>query len=1215
MIKTFTRLFFVLVFLMSCSVSILKAQTPIWSDEFNGPTIDAATWTYDVRGDGMGNGELEYNTDRPANSFISGGNLVIQAQKEEFGGNHYTSARLKTLGRFSYKYGTLEARMKLPNLKNGLWPAFWTMGTNIGQVGWPKCGEFDILEAGSESARLKDSINQIMTGAVHWWQDNGTWSTWLQADASAPTSLSSGNFYDNYHTYKMVWDSTHVEFWLDSKMFFNMNTSDPNMSEFRKPQFIILNLAVGGKNYVNLTDPALITAALPAQMLVDYIRLYPIAGQTQIYYAKDSEKTGNFGVFSDRATMKDSLSFAKDGHLFFWNNVTTTTGAAYEGKNVLNCSMAAGAWWGLGYFNDTNLNMNRYSDGYLHLAIKTSSKEKIGVGVSSANGESYVDLIDGGQQYGLVRDGAWHEVNIPLNLFAVDFTTIVQPLILKGDAPAAAMQVSVDDAYWIEGGARPTPSNGNFGVYTETTTCSSKFTNGTDGNFYVWSNTLTPITSTASEGSSVLAFTSAAGLSWFGAAFTPNVKYNLTAFRYATSKLHFDLKTSSTASFQIGMKSGNTSNLNQTWINFVNGADPYGFVRDGKWHAIDIPMSDFANVDLSQVSQLFELLGTTGAISDIAIDNIYFSGGGAPIGTTVSVTGVSLAPTTVSISVGATSQLTATIAPSNATNTAVTYASSNTAIATVSASGLVTAVAPGTATITVTTADGAKTATCAVTVTSIAVTGVSLSPTTLSIAIGATSQLTATVAPSNATNKTVTYTSSNTAIATVSASGLVTAIATGTATITVKTTDGAKTATCAVTVTPIAVTGVSLSPTTVSIAIGATSQLAATVAPSNATNKAVSYASSNTAVATVSASGLVTGVTAGTATITVTTTDGAKTATCAVTVTSSASPIPGKIEAENYSSMLGVQTEATTDTGAGLNVGWIDATDYMNYNVNVATAGTYKVDFRIASTVATGVIQLKSGSTVLGSVTLPNTGGWQIWQTVSMNVPLSAGVQTLQIYVPAGGYNLNWINFTAVTSSCTVLASTGDFSTTISTDASNPTLTFVPAKTGMGATTCILYYNTTGTGTFPGYSVTANTPFRITAAAGQTVYFYYTYSLPTGGENNTAASKNSFTVGNCSTLKSASAGELGLNLQKEFVVYPNPNQGESVNLGLNGFEEGIANLEILNAAGIVVKEQAISISSTSSTESINISQLSNGVYIVKLKIGTDIQQRKLLINK
>jgi uncharacterized protein YjdB len=171
-------------------------------------------------------------------------------------------------------------------------------------------------------------------------------------------------------------------------------------------------------------------------------------------------------------------------------------------------------------------------------------------------------------------------------------------------------------------------------------------------------------------------------------------------------------------------------------------------------------------------------------------------------GTVVAVTGVTLSPSTATLLVGATQQLTPTVNPATATNKSVTYSSSNTGVATVNASGLVTAIAAGSSTITITTQDGAKTATCAVTVnaTNVSVTSVSLSPGSVSLAIGGTQQLTPTILPANATNKTVNYSSSNSAVATVNAAGLVTAIANGTATITVTTVSGSKTSTALITV-------------------------------------------------------------------------------------------------------------------------------------------------------------------------------------------------------------------------------------------------------------------------------------------------------------------------------------------------------------------------------------------------------------------------------
>ena len=253
----------------------------------------------------------------------------------------------------------------------------------------------------------------------------------------------------------------------------------------------------------------------------------------------------------------------------------------------------------------------------------------------------------------------------------------------------------------------------------------------------------------------------------------------------------------------------------------------------------------------------------------------------------VSVTSVTLNKTATSIQVGGTETLTATISPTDAANKKVTWKSDKPEIATV-AEGKVTGVKAGTAIITVTTEDGGKTATCKVTVSDkeIKVTGVKLNKSETSILVGDNEILTATVLPENATNQKVTWKSDKPEIASVDANGKVTGVAAGEATITVTTEDGGKTATCKVTVsdTEIKVTGVTLNKTALTLNIGANETLTATVAPADATNKKVTWKSSDAAVATVDANGKVTAVKAGEATITVTTEDGGKTATCKVTV-------------------------------------------------------------------------------------------------------------------------------------------------------------------------------------------------------------------------------------------------------------------------------------------------------------------------------------------
>ncbi len=253
----------------------------------------------------------------------------------------------------------------------------------------------------------------------------------------------------------------------------------------------------------------------------------------------------------------------------------------------------------------------------------------------------------------------------------------------------------------------------------------------------------------------------------------------------------------------------------------------------------------------------------------------------------VAVTGVRLDGSACTLAAGATHRLTATVLPETAGNKTVTWSSGNEAVATVDG-GLVTAVAVGEAAITVTTDDGDFTATCTVTVEeAVAVTGVRISQAEASLKEGETLQLTATALPETATNKTVTWSSDDEATATVDDTGLVTAVAAGDTVITATTEDGGKEASCSVKVTAAGsenpVTGVTLDQAHLDIMLGKTATLKATVIPSDADNRKVTWTTSDPEVATV-AGGVVTAVSNGGATITVTTEEGGLTAECTVTV-------------------------------------------------------------------------------------------------------------------------------------------------------------------------------------------------------------------------------------------------------------------------------------------------------------------------------------------
>ncbi len=238
----------------------------VWSDEFEGPAgqlPDATKWTFDVGGGGWGNNQLEYDTDRPENASLDGeGNLAITARAESYQGNDYTSARLKTQGLFERAYGRFEARIQLP-LGAGLWPAFWLLGADIAEVGWPECGEIDVME-------YRGQEPWAAHGAMHGPGYSG-------GDPLSGSFLLDGDdtFANGFHTFAVEWDPSRVAWSVDGTVYFVATPTQLGDRRwvFNHPFFILVNLAVGG-NYVGPPDPSV----FPATMLVDYVRVFERAG-------------------------------------------------------------------------------------------------------------------------------------------------------------------------------------------------------------------------------------------------------------------------------------------------------------------------------------------------------------------------------------------------------------------------------------------------------------------------------------------------------------------------------------------------------------------------------------------------------------------------------------------------------------------------------------------------------------------------------------------------------------------------------------------------------------------------------------------------------------------------------------------------------------------------------------------------------------------------
>jgi beta-glucanase (GH16 family) len=237
----------------------IDGYTLIWQDEFNGPAVEASKWVCEIgNNNGWGNNELEYYTNRPENVKIDNGNLIITAKKESYSGKDYTSARLKTQGKFSCKYGKIESRIKLP-YGQGIWPAFWMLGTNISTVGWPKCGEIDIMEMIGGSG----SRDRTVYGTAHW-DNNGHQS--YGKNYSTP----SGKFADGYHKFAITWDAKKIVWSFDDVEYCTLDITSAALSAFQENYFILLNLAIGG-NWPGNPDSATV---FPQTMSVDYVRVY-----------------------------------------------------------------------------------------------------------------------------------------------------------------------------------------------------------------------------------------------------------------------------------------------------------------------------------------------------------------------------------------------------------------------------------------------------------------------------------------------------------------------------------------------------------------------------------------------------------------------------------------------------------------------------------------------------------------------------------------------------------------------------------------------------------------------------------------------------------------------------------------------------------------------------------------------------------------------------
>lgn len=260
----------------------------VWEEQFTGSAPDEKAWNIELVENPQNNEFQAYKKEniRIDKEPLSGNScLVITARRESHGNRHFTSARLNTMKKVAFQYGRVDARIKLPETANGLWPAFWMKGNDNDVAQWPSCGEIDIMEMGHKDGISAGSQDRLLGTACHWGPNNAGLRS-VSSKSTLPYSLQD----DDFHLYTLIWDKDHISIYVDLDRFpdrapyyrFNHRVNTHNaVSYFNKPFYVLLNLAVGG-NYTGITGNANIDQITglntgnneEASMYVDYIRIY-----------------------------------------------------------------------------------------------------------------------------------------------------------------------------------------------------------------------------------------------------------------------------------------------------------------------------------------------------------------------------------------------------------------------------------------------------------------------------------------------------------------------------------------------------------------------------------------------------------------------------------------------------------------------------------------------------------------------------------------------------------------------------------------------------------------------------------------------------------------------------------------------------------------------------------------------------------------------------
>lgn len=469
----------------------------LWEDDFD--TLDQWMTVTGNGSWGWGNGELQfYRGENVQIVEVPGepGNhaLRIRAQAEsgpgivDQWGNPlaYTSGKVTTEALVSVQYGVIEARVRVPDLELGGWPAVWLLGT--ANYAWPRCGELDLMEMGHRQAfrDLHDTHNggdgsntagvneAVAANALFYSEqavtpDNPSGAASLAWD---PQDESCRPYYNlqnplsgRFLIYRLYWDESSLRYTVidngvEHDLFESPFLVDEESDELRAPFNLIINLAIGGAltDAYQLGNPGSglpVSLPLPADLYVDYVRVHRWNGQGEVALGPPAAQGGTFGVYTDTTPVDGRLVPGETAEIYVWENTLSEGGLApFEGENVLSWTTTGAGWFGAGIMSIQPLNLFGFGGGELSFRIRMPAHVTFKIGVIDAWGnQSYVLFPAQQTRYGLVRNGEWGQARIPVEELrgeSIDLRMLSYAFVIL-EEQGASCTFAVDDIVWTGG--------------------------------------------------------------------------------------------------------------------------------------------------------------------------------------------------------------------------------------------------------------------------------------------------------------------------------------------------------------------------------------------------------------------------------------------------------------------------------------------------------------------------------------------------------------------------------------------------------------------------------------------------------------------------------------------------------------------------------------------------------------------------------------------